>query len=200
MRHQRGPACEFPDVDHPEELDAFLTTHPEITHAFLWTGKGNLDFRSQPGRMTDPAFPSRTQRALLRASDMCLTCGPGEHIAKVKKNEVLEGRHVYISSESVPRGDKMQYESFVYFLPRGSTHEHPALAGFVYDEDYLRNSFFPQALKEVLPDQNAERSVPSSALDHDSEGKRSDSFGCFASLGWGRARGGARASVVFSRA
>src|SRR5271156_299751 len=41
-------SLEFPGLDHPEELDAFLTTHPEITHAFLWTGKGDLDFRSQP--------------------------------------------------------------------------------------------------------------------------------------------------------
>ncbi len=86
----------------------------------------------------------------------------------------------------------MLYESFVHFLPRGSTHEHPALAGFVYDEDYLRNHFFPQALKDVLPDQNAKRYVPSTALDHDSEGKRAGSFGCFALLGWGRARSGAR--------
>src|ERR1700757_4305396 len=39
---------QFPDVDHPEQIDAFLAAHPEITHAFLWTGKGSLDFRSQP--------------------------------------------------------------------------------------------------------------------------------------------------------
>src|SRR6202011_2509878 len=31
----------------------------------------------------------------------------------------------------------------------------PALAAFVYDEDYLRNNFFPEALKDALPDQNA---------------------------------------------
>jgi len=39
-------------------------------------------------------------------------------------------------------------------MPRGSTAEHPALAGFLYDTDYLRNKFFPQALNEVLPNQN----------------------------------------------
>jgi signal transduction histidine kinase len=77
-----------------------------------------------------------------------------EHIAKVKRNEMVEGRRVYITPQWVSRGDKMQYESLVYFLPRGSTPEHPALAGFAYDEDYLRNSFFPQALNEVLPNQN----------------------------------------------
>src|ERR1700688_2346878 len=51
----------FPDVDHSEELDTFLTTHPEIAHAFLWTGKGNLDFRSQPDRMTDPDFQAENK-------------------------------------------------------------------------------------------------------------------------------------------
>jgi signal transduction histidine kinase len=48
----------------------------------------------------------------------------------------------------------MEYESLVYFLPRGSSDEHPALAGFLYDEDSLKDSFFPQALNEALPDQN----------------------------------------------
>ena len=28
---------------------------------------------------------------------------------------------------------------------------HPALAGFLYDTEYLRNEFFPAALNEVLP-------------------------------------------------
>jgi signal transduction histidine kinase len=146
-------SLQFPEVDHPEELDAFLTTHPEIAHAFLWTGKGDLDFRSQPGRMTDPAFQAEHKEIASELGHM-LDMWSGDHIARVKKNGVLEGRRVYISSESVARGDKILTESFVSFLPRGSTHEHPALAGFVYDEDYLRNSFFPQALKDVLPDQN----------------------------------------------
>jgi signal transduction histidine kinase len=148
----------FPDVDHPEELDAFLTAHPEIAHAFLWTGKGNLDFRSQPARMTDPDFQEEN-KALSSEVRHEFDMWSGDYIALVKKNEVMEGRHVYITSQSVPRGSKMQYESFVSFLPRGSTHENPALAGFVYDEDYLKNRFFPQALNEALPDQN--RSDPS---------------------------------------
>jgi signal transduction histidine kinase len=146
-------SLQFPDRDHPEELDAFLTTHPEIAHAFLWTGKGDLDFRSQPGRTIDPAFQAEHKELSLEFGHV-FDMWSGDYIAKVKKNEVLEGRRVYISSESVSRGDKILYESLVSFLPHGSTHEHPALAGFIYDEDYLRNNFFPQALKDVLPDQN----------------------------------------------
>jgi signal transduction histidine kinase len=48
----------------------------------------------------------------------------------------------------------MLYQSLVFVIPHGSTAEHPALAGFVYDTDYLSNKFFPQALNEVLPNQN----------------------------------------------
>jgi signal transduction histidine kinase len=143
----------FPDVDHPEELDTFLTAHPEVIHAFLWTGKGNLDFRSQPGRMADPDFQAENKElsSTLRTE---FDIWSQDHIGKVRKNGVMEGRHVYISSEWVGSGNKMRYETFVYLLPRGSSHEHPALAGFVYDESYLKNSFFPKALNEALPDQN----------------------------------------------
>ena len=68
-------SLQFPEVDHPEELDAFLAAHPEITHAFLWTGKGSLAFRSQPGRMTDPAFLAEHKEAPHPNSHMRLICG-----------------------------------------------------------------------------------------------------------------------------
>src|ERR1700733_15156714 len=127
-------SLDFPDVDHPEEIDAFLTNHPEITHAFLWTGKGNLDFRSQTGRMSDPEFQAEHKEMASELGHV-LDMWSSDHIDKIKKNGLLEGRRLSISSESVSRGDKILYVSFVSFLPRGSSHEHPALAGFVYDED-----------------------------------------------------------------
>jgi signal transduction histidine kinase len=79
---------------------------------------------------------------------------PKDAFAKLKKIQAVEGRHVYLTNNWVTRGDKMQYQSLVVFVPRGSTAEHPALAGFVYDTDYLSNKFFPQALNDVLPNQN----------------------------------------------
>ncbi len=143
----------FPDVDDSDGLDSFLASHPEVAHAFLWTGKGNLDFRSQPSRMTDPDFQAES-KGLSSELRTEFDIWSRDHIAMVRKNEVIGGRHVYINSMSVPKGNKMQYETFVYLLPRGSSHDHPALAGFVYDEDYLKNTFFPKALNEALPDQN----------------------------------------------
>jgi signal transduction histidine kinase len=146
-------AASFPDVDHPQELDSFLTTHPEIAHAFLWTGKGKFNFRSQPGKMTDPDYQAE-DKELSSEMQGYLDMWSGDHIGMVKKNIATEGQHVYIAYELVSRGTKTQYESLVYFLPRGSNDVHPALAGIFYDEDYLKDSFFPQALNEVLPNRN----------------------------------------------
>src|SRR5271170_4470660 len=47
---------EFRDANSADEIDSFLTAHPNIDHAFLWTGKGELEFRSQANRAHDPQF------------------------------------------------------------------------------------------------------------------------------------------------
>ena len=92
---------QFPDLDHSHELDNFLTTHPEIAHAFLWTGKGDFDFRSQPGRMTDPDF--REENKMLSSEfGHVFDMWSDEYFDNVKRNKAVEGRQVYITSELVP--------------------------------------------------------------------------------------------------
>ena len=146
-------SARFPDVDNSDEIDTFLTTHSDIAHAFLWTGKGSIEFRSQPSRMQD-ARSCAESRMISSELGTWWDMESKDLIAKLKRIEAREGRHVYITDHEITRGDKMQYQSLVLFLPRGSTPEHPALAGFLYDTDYLKNNFFPQALNEVLPSQN----------------------------------------------
>ena len=141
----------FPGVDDPDALDDFLKTHPDIAHAFIWTGKDSMTFRSQPDRMSDPDFRAESRKL---ASELggWFDIDSEEHIAKVKSFEAAEGRRVFLMAEAhVMRGDKLEYETFAYFIPRGSTPDHPSVAGFAYDEDYLRDKFFPRVLYEVLP-------------------------------------------------
>jgi signal transduction histidine kinase len=154
----------FPDTDHSSELETFLTTHPDIAHAFLWTGKGRLDFRSQPDKMIDADFHEESRKLSSMMGNWFET-EPEDLLSKLKRIEATEGRHVYITVNWVPRGEKWQYQSLVIFVPRGSTGEHPALAGFAYDTDYLKDKFFPQALNEVLPNQNqGDTSHPQTAI------------------------------------
>jgi len=147
-------SAKFPDVSQGEKLEAFLASHRDIALAFLWTGKGHVEGQSQPARMSDPEFVDEGKKFLSMIGPW-FDLDSKDFITKLKKIEAMEGRHVYFNPYWVTRGDKMQYQSFVIFMPRGSTAEHPALAGFVYDTDYLSNTFFPQALNEVLPNQNA---------------------------------------------
>ncbi len=146
-------SAKFPDVNHGDQLEAFLTAHPDIASAFLWTGKGHLEIQSQPDRMGDPET-NKDEKELSSMLGPWFDLESKDWIAKLKKIHAVEGRHVYLTNNWVTRGDKMQYQSLVVFVPRGSTAEHPALAGFVYDTDYLSNKFFPQALNDLLPNQN----------------------------------------------
>jgi signal transduction histidine kinase len=143
----------FPDVDDSDALDAFLRTHPDIAHAFIWTGKDSMTFRSQPDRMKDPEFRAESKK-IAAGFESWFDIESEEQIARVKSVEAAQGRRVYFMPEHVVRGDKLVYEDFAYFIPRGSSPDHPALAGFAYDEDYLKDKFFPSMLYEVLPGGN----------------------------------------------
>jgi signal transduction histidine kinase len=145
-------SAKFPDASEGDKLEAFLKSNPDIAHAFLWK-KGHIESQSQHDRMSNPEFAEESKKFSSMIGPW-FDLDSEELIGKIKKIEATEGRRVYITSNWVTRGDKMQYQSLVVFKPRGSTAEHPALAGFIYDTDYLSNKFFPQALDEVLPDQN----------------------------------------------
>jgi signal transduction histidine kinase len=143
---------EFPDRDNAGAIDAFLETHPEITHALLWTGKDQMVFRSQPSRLASGAFCAEDHTL---ASDFTTwwNLDAKMYIDKLGKYEAHDGKRLLFDDHWVSRGDKLQYQSLVMFIPRGSGPERPALAGFIYDTDYLKNKFFPSALNEVMPDQ-----------------------------------------------
>jgi signal transduction histidine kinase len=146
---------QFPDMDGSDAdgLDSFLTAHPNITHAFLWTGKDHFIFRSQPGRMSSGAYCAEDQMLASGYADWLKMDGK-TYINKLRWHEANEGLHFFFIEHWVTRGDKMQYQSQVLFLPRGSSPERPAMAGFIYDTDYLKNKFFPAALNELMSDEN----------------------------------------------
>ncbi|MCU1294757.1 MAG: sensor histidine kinase, partial [Bryobacterales bacterium] len=144
---------QFPSTNDPEHIDTFLKTHPEITHAFVWSGKGMLQFRSHA--TSDPQLCTESKTLASDFGSWWDIEGKA-YITKLRKMGATEGRHVYITDHPLVRDEKMHYSSLVLFLPRGSTPEHPALAGFIYDPEYLKNTFFPPALNDVLPSPSRE--------------------------------------------
>jgi signal transduction histidine kinase len=153
----------FPDVDSPDELDDFLAKHPNVSHAFLWTGKGHLDFKAQSERMENPEFREENKMLSSDVADW-FDSESKMYLAKLRKME-SGGHHVYFTDDWVFKDDKWQYLSVAFFTPKGSNPEHPALAGFVFDPDYLKNTFFPQALNEVMPsEERSDASHPEPAI------------------------------------
>src|ERR1700760_181067 len=142
----------FPDADQPEDLESFLTAHPNVSHAFIWSGKGKFVFQSQPGMMDDPQFRDEG-KSLSSTIAAWLDLESESYLFKVKKMEAGGGHRTLMDDEWVHKGDKMQYLSVAYFAPHGSSAEHPALAGFIYDPDFMAGTFFPQALNQVVPDE-----------------------------------------------
>ena len=155
----------FPEQACADDLKAFLTTHPDIAHAFVWSTKSRLVFASQPARASDPDFKQES----MKLSSMFNNWFEGEGgssdvLVKLKRMANTEGRHSYFSYNWMLRGDKWEYQSLVVFEARGSTSEQPELAGFVYDTDYLRDKFFPQVLNSVCPYKPAGNGEPQAAI------------------------------------
>src|SRR6201996_7871709 len=76
----------FPDADQPEDLESFLTAHPNVSHAFIWSGKGKFVFQSQPGMMDDPQFRDEG-KSLSSTIAAWLDLESESYLFKVKKME-----------------------------------------------------------------------------------------------------------------
>jgi signal transduction histidine kinase len=102
--------------------------------------------------MDDPEFREESKE-LSSGIGTWLDMESENYLFKLKKMEAGDGHRALMDDEWVHKGDKMQYLSVAYFRPLGSSTEHPALAGFIYDPDFMAKTFFPQALNEVVPDE-----------------------------------------------
>ncbi len=150
----------FPQEPCVQSLKAFLTTHPDIAHTFVWSEKGKLILASQPARMGDPDFEQESAK-LSSTLGSWFEAESNDFFIKLKKMAKTEGRHTYFEDYWVFRGEKWEYQSWAIFVPPGSTSEEPELAGFVYDSAYLRDKFFPQILNSVCPYQRSGNSSES---------------------------------------
>jgi len=137
-----GQACN-------ESLDKVLTTHPYAAHVFIYDPESGWIFRSQPSRMNEPDFQEEGEKFL----EMAKGWMPGYY------EELVPGLQKKESHSSVPygfdqnwptRAGKHLYQSFAMFLVPGKDKDKPAIGGVVFDAEYLRDHFLPEALDDVM--------------------------------------------------
>jgi signal transduction histidine kinase len=143
---------EFPTPDDGPQINAklkrVLLAHPEYAFAALYDKKNNLLVtRMQPGRDQDQAFCGFTQEDI----NMLGSWLPSEASTTVK--------HLRQMKEEEPWGlyggwtlhaNQRAYWNVAYFIPVGVSQDRVVLGMVAFDEDYLRKSFFPAIVKDVL--------------------------------------------------
>ena len=144
---------EFPGAGNAcvETMDRILATHPQIAHIFIYEPGRGLTFRSQPSRLKDASFRTESDDF----SSMTSGWMQVEYKDESKNLEEMskKGKPYYFFSNWAPRGEKRLYQSGAIFLAADSWGGHKAIAGLVFDAEYLRDRFFPEMLETLLSHQ-----------------------------------------------
>ena len=141
---------QFPDPNEAcsVEMDRLLAANPAIAHVFMYDPEHDQVFRSQPYRLKEEDF--RSEAADL--SGMHQNWIKLEYKDLVEKLQAMEKKHMpyYFFFNLVHRGDKRLYQTVALFLKKTPGSDKPALAGFAFDAEYLRDQMLPDLLNSVL--------------------------------------------------
>jgi len=141
---------EFPNVNDGEakikvDLDRILSEHPEFAYAIVYDKNCHLMVSAiQPNRERDGA-----QESISNATNWL----PLESLSMAEHLRVLaeKGGDGYLFYGGWSDRHRHQvYSNMAYFLPPGLGKEEAGLALLSFDEDYLRDKFFPEIIKDVL--------------------------------------------------
>lgn len=141
-----------PDEDRNQiktQLERILTGHPEFAYAFLWDKDRNLLVgRTQPAREQDEAFCASGEDAIKSAATWLPLEGPDMY-GKLRSMEKMKDPP--LAFDSFWMGQENQtYTSYAYFIPPGTPNGRVTLGFIAFDVDYLRNTYLPELMKEVL--------------------------------------------------
>lgn len=149
-----GAAC-------TETMDRILASHPYVAYLFVYDPAVGLVFRSQPSKANDSAF--RPEHDYLSGMFSAWMQVEYKDLVKSLEEKETKGRREAFD-DWVPRGDKHQYVAGQVFLTRDLSGQNRAVAGMVFDSDYLRQEFFPEELTAVLSQQEEKGETTRAAI------------------------------------
>jgi signal transduction histidine kinase len=142
-----------PDEDHSlikAQLEHMLSDHPEFAYALVYDKKRNLLMsRGQPARDHDEEFCAATQEAINTVS----TWLPLEAPALAPHLRAMEDKDedpVGFYGGWTLKENQHSYWNVAYFIPPGVPKDRVVLGVVSFDDDYLRRTFLPAMMKDVL--------------------------------------------------
>src|SRR6266481_1937303 len=145
----------FPNADGDRakikaKLEQILTEHPEFAYAFLYEKKSNLFVsRAQPGRDWDSGFYARAQESINMAQSWIPLEAP-QMAAKVRLMMEKEDEPVLFEGGWALNDNQRAYYNLAYFIPLDVPKDRVELGFVSFDEDYLRKTFLPAMMRDVL--------------------------------------------------
>jgi signal transduction histidine kinase len=130
-------------------LDKILIAHPYVAHLFVYHPERGWVFRSQPSRLDEPEFREESE-SFLKMSQAWMPGYYEDLVAGLKKKEKYTGVSYGFENNWCVRGDKRLYQSFAMFVIPGEDGDKPAVGAIVFDAEYLRDHFLPEALDSVM--------------------------------------------------
>ena len=139
------------------KLEQLLLEHPEFAYAVLYDKKNNLVVtRIQPGRERDEVFCMRTQEEMNAAANWVAMEAPdmASHLRMMAEKGEMP---ITFSGGWSLREHQRTYWNVAFFIPPDVTKDRLALGVVAFDQDYLRKTFLPAMMKDVLTSNSSAR-------------------------------------------
>jgi len=152
------PAPEDPERE--EKLNKILAENPVFTHAFLFDEQGDV-FQTQPSQESDKYV--REEHDRLEDSYRAWFSSKTEARSLV---EMLQknAHHTYFGADQAKRADGPGYLLTAIFVLPNVAGDRVVIGGVTFDPCYMKSTFFPAMLNELVKDKSAEQSGNSVAM------------------------------------
>jgi len=161
---------EYPSADDPEKAKAklgeLLAAHPEFAFAMLYDKKTNRFIsREQPGRENEAAFCAMADETI-NTTAKWLPLDAASLSGSLRMMEEKDDPGLGFMSDWSNMGGVRTYTSLAYFIPSSTPKDRVAIGMVGFDQDYLRNQFFPEILKNSIANKNGAMSNPPAIILH----------------------------------
>jgi signal transduction histidine kinase len=179
-----SPAADT-DSEKERKLDLILAKSPWLAHVFLFDAEKGFLFRSQPGRMNDKDFREEHERMSV------MYRGWFNLDIKMMVEELRKKNRpiTYYGGPTKRDGGYAYLTSAIFPLPQ-TTRDQLVIGGASFDPDYLKRTFFPDTLDELITQkliEDKEEPLAMMVYPVDSEG-RTEYQALATSAGWGQGK------------
>lgn len=131
--------------DKPRQLDGILSTRPWVAHAFFFDAEEGFLLRSQPQRMSEWDFLKQHQYMAKSIGSWLPHEGKSMLEMINKRARSISWYSVWTDSTGVYR-----YMATALFTLPNVAKNRVVIGGITFDHDYLKETFFPNMLEELI--------------------------------------------------